>query len=123
MLFDVRRVLADGPDVKAGLHSMNVGGRGDILAMDIVGGGESLPLTALAIRYILTLVDCFTRYAITILIFDQNSEAVINAVIGNYITVYRTPRRILIDQGKCFESALFQSSCNIFRIYKVTTSG
>ena len=123
MLFDVRRVLADGPDVKAGLHSMNVGGRGDILAMDIVGGGESLPLTARANRYILTLIECFTRYAIAIHISDQSSEAVINAVIGNYITVYGTPRRILTDQGKCFESALFQSFCNIFCIYKVRTSG
>ena len=91
--------------------------------MDIVGGGESLPLTARANLYILTLVDCLTRYAIAIPVSDQSSEAVNNAVIGNYITVYGTPRRILTDHGKCFESALFQSFCNIFRIYKVRTSG
>ena len=66
---------------------MEVGGRGDCLVMDIVGNGESLPLTPRANKYILTLVDCFSRYALAIPIPDQSSETVINAVIGNYITV------------------------------------
>ena len=81
---------------------MEVGGRGDCLAMDIVGGGESFPLTPRANKYILTLVDCFSRYAFAIPIPDQSSETVINAVIGNYITVYGTSRRILTNQGKCW---------------------
>ena len=75
---------------KAGMRSMEVGGRQDCLAMDIVGGGESLRLTPRANKYILTLVDCFSRYAIAIPIPDQSSETVINAVIGNCITVYGT---------------------------------
>ena len=62
---------------------MEVGGRGDCLAMDIIGGGESLPLTSRANKYTLTLVDCFSRYALAIPIPDQSSETVINAVIGN----------------------------------------
>ena len=109
--------------LKAWLRSMEVGGRGDCLAMDIVGGGKSLPLTPHAYKYILTLVNCFSRYALAIPIPDQSSETVINAVICNYITVYGTPRRILTDQGKCFESALFHSFYNIFRINKICTSG
>ena len=36
---------------------MEVGGPGDCLAMDIVGGGEFLMLTPRANKYILTLVD------------------------------------------------------------------
>lgn len=64
---------------------MNVGGRRHYLAMDIVGGGDSSLLTVRANRYILILVDCFTRYAIPILIFDQSSEAFMYDVIGNYI--------------------------------------
>ena len=91
--------------------------------MDIVGGGESLPLTPRAKKYILTLVDCFSRYALAIHIPYQSSETVVNAVIGNYITVYGTPRRILTDQGKCFESTLFYSFCNIYRIHKIRISG
>ena len=41
----------------AGLRSMEVGSGEDCLAMNIVGGGESLPLTPRAKKYILTLVD------------------------------------------------------------------
>jgi transposase InsO family protein len=108
---------------KAELHPMEVGGPGDCLALDIVGGGESLPLTARGSKYILSIVDCFTRYSLAIPLIDQCSESVINAVIGNYITVYGAPRRILTDQGKCFESALFSSLCKFFRISKIRTSG
>ena len=94
---------------------MSVGGRGDCIALDI------------------TIIDCFTRYAIAIPIPDQSSEIIVNALIGNYITVYAlignyitvygTPHRILTDQGKCFESALFHSFCTLFRINKIRTSG
>ena len=100
---------------------MNVGDRGDCLAMDIVEGGESVLLTAHANRHIRILAYCFTRYAISITISDQSSESVINAVIGNYITVNGTPRRIQTDQGMCFKSALFKSFCNIFCIHNVRT--
>ena len=88
---------------------MNVGFQTDDFAINIVGGGKFFTLSARANRYILTLVYWFTRYAITGLSFDKSSEAVINAVFGNFITVYSTPRRILTEPSNCFESILFQS--------------
>ena len=107
---------------RAGLRSMDVGGRGDCLAMDIVGGRDSFPLTPRGHRYILTMIDCFTRYAIAVPLVDQSAEVVIAAVIGNYITVYGTPRRILTDQGRNFESEEFAKFCNLFRIFKIRTT-
>ena len=101
---------------------MEFGGQGNFLAMNFVGGGEFFPLTPRAKTYIITLVDCFSRYALAIPIPGQSSEAVINAVIDNYITVYGTPRRILTDQGKCFESALFDSFRNVCCIHKICMS-
>ena len=89
------RVSAACPDSESWSSFMNVGGRNDVLAMKLVKAGESLPLSARGNRYILTLVDCLTRYAIAIPISDQSSETVFNSVIGNYITVYGTTRRIL----------------------------
>ncbi len=62
---------------KAGLRLMEVGGRGDCLAMDIVGGMDSLPLTPRGNRYILTLIDCFTRFAVAVPLVDQSAEIVI----------------------------------------------
>ena len=94
-----------------------------LLAINIVRGDESLPLTAYGNKYILTLNGCFTCFAIAVLIFDQSAEAVVNAVIRNYNSVYGTHREIHTDQIDCFESALFQSFCNLFRICKIRTSG
>ena len=82
---------------RAGLRSIKVGGRGDCLAMDIVGGMDSLPLTPRSNRY-QQRSDCFTRFAVAVLLVDQSSEVVIASILGHYITVYNTPCRILTDQ-------------------------
>ena len=108
---------------KAGLRPMDIGGRGECLAMDIVGGQNSLPLTARANRYILTMIDCFSRFAIAVPLPDQSSDSIISAVLGNYILIYGTPHRILSDQGTSFESESFSKFCNLFRIHKIRTSG
>ena len=66
---------------------MGVGGRGNCLAMAIVGGMDSLPLGPRDNRYILTLIDCFTFFAVAVPLVDQSAEVVIASVIGHYITV------------------------------------
>ena len=107
---------------KAGLRSMEVGGRGDCLALDVVGGKDSLPQTPRGHRYILSIIDCFTRFAVAVPIIDQSTDTIISALLGSYLTVYGTPRRILTDQGRCFESEQFASFCNLFRIFKITNN-
>ena len=86
---------------------MAVGGRGDCVSMDIVGGKGSLPETPKGNNYILTIIDCFTRYAIAIPLPNQSSSVIISAIICNLITVYGTPRSILTNQGRNFESSEF----------------
>ena len=107
---------------KAGLKSIDVGGRGDCVAMDIVGGMDSLPTTPRGNRYILTIIDCFTRFAVALPLVDQSAEVLIASVLGSWITVYGTPRRILTDQGRNFESDQFAQFCNLFRISKIRTT-
>ena len=101
---------------------MAVGGRGDCVSMDIVGGKSCLPETPRGNNYILTIIDCFTRYAIAIPLPDQSSSVIVSAIIANLSTVYGTPRSILTDQGKNFESAEFLEFCNLFRIHKLRTT-
>ena len=43
---------------------MTLGKRGDCIAIKIVGGMDSLPLTTRGHKYIISIIDCFTRYAI-----------------------------------------------------------
>ena len=98
---------------RAGLISMSVGGRSDSIAIDIVGGKDSLPLTPREHKYILSIIDYFTRYAIAVPLSDQLPAVVISAIIGNYTTGFRTPRRILPDRVRNFESSEFSYFCNL----------
>ena len=59
-----------GRNPRAGLSWMAVGGRGDCLAMDIVGGKDSFPLSPRGNLYVQTMIDCFTRFAIAVAIPD-----------------------------------------------------
>jgi transposase InsO family protein len=76
---------------------MDLGGRGDCIAMDFVGGKDSLPITPRGNKYILTIIDCFTRYALAIALPDQSSSCLINTVLSHYITLFGVPRCILTD--------------------------
>ena len=116
------RFLRLGRNSRAGLHPMAVGGRGDCVSMDIVGGKGSLPETPRGNNYSLTIIDCFTPYAIAVPLPDQSSSVMILAIIGNLITVYGSPRSILTDQGRNFESSEFLEFCNLFQIHKLCTT-
>ena len=84
---------------------MAVGGRGDCISIDIIGVKGSFPETPRGNNYILTIIDCFTRNAIAVLLPDQSSSVIISAIIGNLITVYSAFRSILSYQGRNFKSA------------------
>ena len=101
---------------------MNVGGRGDCVSMDIVGGKGSLPQTPSSNNYILTIIDCFTRYAVAIPLLDQSASVIISAILGNFITMYGTPRTIFTDQCRNIESLEFSEFCKLFRIHKICTT-
>ena len=116
------RFLRLGCNPRAGLRPMSVGGRGDCVSMDIVVGQGSLPETNMGNNYILTIIDCFTRYAVAIALPDQSASVIISAILENFITVYGTPRTILTDQGRNFESLKFLEFCKLFRIHKIRTT-
>ena len=116
------RFLSIGRNPRARLRPMNVGGRGDCVFMDIVGGKGSLPETPRGNNYILPIINCFTHYALAIPLPDQSSSVIISAILGNLITEYGTFRTILTDQGRNFESSEFLEFCNLFRIHKIRTT-
>ena len=72
--------------------------------MDIVEGKDSLPETPGENKYVLTIIDCFSRFSVVVPLADQSASSIVSAVLGHYFTIYGTPRRILTDQGKNFES-------------------
>ena len=104
------------------LHPVSVGFRGELLAIDLVGGKEALPSTLRDNRYILVMIDLFTRYVVAVPVVNMNAHTVTNAVLLNWILVFGAPRRILTDQGANFESAVFANLCTLWHIKKSRTT-
>ncbi len=76
----------------------------EAISCDLVG---SLPITA-GNRYILTIMDRFTRYTVAVPLQRQTAEVVAQAILDNWIYVYGAPKTILSDNGTQFASAVFR---------------
>ena len=96
-----------GRTPRAGLKPMEVGGLGKCLSMDIVGGKDSFPVTPRENKYILTMIDCFLRFAVAVPLADQSASFITSAVLSHYITVYNIPCRRLTDQGKIHVTRIY----------------
>ena len=92
--------------------------RFDHVHVDIVG---PLPY-ANGFRYLLTCVDRFTRWPEAIPMVDIRAETVADAFFSGWIARYGTPATITTDRGAQFESKLWDSLCNQFRIIRNRTT-
>ena len=87
--------------------------------MDIVG---PLPRTARGNRYILTVVDHFTKHAEAYPLPDQEAPTVARAFLNEFMSRYGVPYVIHTDQGTNFESNLFKEICKLLGMTKTRTS-
>lgn len=74
-------------------------------------------------KYLLVIMDHFTRYAIAIPTRDQLAETVANCLLNEVIFKFGTPRTIITDRGSNFQSELMQAVYNELRIRKIATCG
>lgn len=79
----------------------------DCVAINIVGGQGSLPTNLRIYKYILTMINSFTRFAVAVPIPELSYESIIHAVIGYYVTAYGTLSLMLTNQGTNFESKIY----------------
>ena len=104
---------------KAGMKQYLVGAPLERVAIDIMG---PLPLTWRKNRYIMVVTDYFTRWAESYPMPNIEAETVCRLLIENFISRYGLPKQIHTDQGRQFESELFQNMCRIFKIDKTRTT-
>ena len=89
------------------------------IAIDILG---PLPLSQNGNRFVLVLVDCFTKWTEAYALPNQEASSIANVIVNEFICRFGTPLQILSDQGTNFQSKLFSKVCNLLMIDKINTS-
>jgi len=87
--------------------------------MDILSG---LPTADDGSKYLLVVVDAFTKWVEAYPLQDQEAATCITAVYNGMFSRFGLPRQLHSDQGRNFESQLVTRLCNITGVYKTITS-
>ncbi|GBM52432.1 Retrovirus-related Pol polyprotein from transposon 412 [Araneus ventricosus] len=89
------------------------------MALDILG---PFPVTTKGNRYVLVLMDYFTKLPEAIPIPDQEASTVAEELVRSWISCYGVPMILHSDQGTNFNSALFTELCKLLGILKTRTT-
>ena len=104
---------------RAPLGEYNVGHPMDRIAIDIMG---PLPVSDNGNRYVMVVGDTFTKWIEAYAIPDQTAETVAEKLVNEFISRFGTPLELHSDQGRTFESNLFQDVCKLLGITKTRTT-
>lgn len=88
------------------------------LSLDVLG---PLSMTEKGNKYILTVIDHFTKYSMLFALSDITAET-ISAKLLQVITIFGVPRAILTDLGRNFQSDLFAELAKKLNIRKLKTT-
>ena len=88
-------------------------------------GGEAGPLieSSAGNRWVLTMIDCFTRWPVAIPIPNRESKLIGECIYKEWICHKGIPTNIISDQGRELVSKSITAMCQKFGIQKIQTSG
>lgn len=104
---------------RAALSNFRVGAPMDRVGIDLMG---PLPASDKGNRYLLVIVDYFTRWAEAFALPDQRAETVAKTLVHEFVCRFGAPLELHSDQGRNFESQLFQEVCRLMNICKTRSS-
>ncbi|GAB1869457.1 RNA-directed DNA polymerase [Camponotus japonicus] len=104
---------------KSPLQLYNVEAPLDRIQMDILG---PFPLTKAGNKYLLVMVDCFTKWVEAFPIKNIRAKTVAEAFVSQFVSRHGVPLEIHTDQGKNFESQLFIELMQLLGIKKTRTT-
>ena len=89
------------------------------IAIDIVG---YLPTTNEGNRYLLTIIDGFTRFVTAIPLKSISAVAVARAFVNHWIYIYGPPKYVLSDNGTQFKSNTFRAVAKLLGLKQQFTT-
>ena len=104
---------------KAALGSYHAGAPMERVHIDILG-----PLTESerGNKYVLLMVDQFTKWVEIHPLPDQSAERIARTVIDQVFSRFGSPVYIHSDQGRNFDGNLFKAVCQIYQVAKTRTT-
>lgn len=104
---------------KGALGQYHAGSPMEKIHMDILG---PLHESRLGNKYILVLIDQFTKWIEVFPLPDQTATTIAKTVVEGFTSRLGCPIQIHTDQGKNFDGKLFHSLCNLLEIVKSRTT-
>ena len=89
------------------------------IAIDMLG---PLPKTVSGNEYVMVMCDYFTKSVECYALPDQQAYTVADALVTNFFSRFGVPYVLHTDQGRDFESHLFQHICELLGVHKTRTS-
>ena len=89
-----------------------------MIATDIA----TLPWSSGGHRYVLMIVDLFSKYIEAVAMRDQTAESVEEALMIGWIHRHRIPKVLLIDQGRNVDGKAIRELCSKYGIVKKRSS-
>ena len=74
------------------------------------------------VKNVFIIVDHFTRYTRAYVNRDQKALTAARTLYEGFISIFRAPKRILMDQGKALTSEVVEQLCSQFGISQATTT-
>lgn len=103
----------------APMHTYHAGIPWEVLGLDFIG---PMAPTGRRNRYILTMVDHFSRLTVLVATKVQTAEATAAAVVNQWLTYYGMPRIIHTDRGTNFVSLIMTSLCARLGVRRTMTT-
>jgi len=104
---------------RANLEQYHAGFPMERVHMDILG---PLPVTPSGNKYILMVIDQFTKWVECYPIPNQSSEIVAKSIVDNFFSRFGCPVQLHTDQGKNMDGNLVRQLCELLQIDKTRTT-
>ena len=104
---------------RAPMGHVEVGHRWERVAMDLL---DMSVTTARGNRYVLVMVDCFTRWTEACPLPDKTAQSVADAFFNQVVCRFGMPSVIHSDQGREFENKIMQELCLLGGSHKTRTT-
>ena len=107
------------PSKRAPMQIVRSGFPMERIAIDILG---EIPETPRGNKYIVVIGDYFTKWTEALPIPNMEACTVAKVLVENVLCRFGIPQVIHSDQGRQFESNLFQEMCKLLGIHKTRTT-